>query len=430
MKSKIALIIRREYLSRISRKSFIVLTLLMPVLMAAISIVPLWLASIKSDGVRRIAVIDRTGKYAPLFENMDGYRFFDADRSLDEYRERPDRELFTILSITDDLLLNPQAATLYSEKQIPGDLSRAVNRTLGKQMESDKVASYGIPDLERIIRESRIRFDIQTVKWGKDGEEESHSPALITRLAGITLNVIIYMFIMMYGGMVMQAVMEEKTSRIVEIMVSSVRPFDLMMGKIVGIGLVGLTQLAVWGILGGILLGAGGIVAGLSGGLPDMASLSAVQAAGFATAIADLRSLHFLETGFFFVAYFIGGYLLYGSFFAAIGSAVNHPEDAQPFMAPVMIILMFALYIGIYSMENPDGPVAFWCSFIPLTSPIVMLMRISNEIPAWEKILSIALLYAAAGGFVWMSAKIYRVGILVYGKKPSFGELIRWISFR
>jgi ABC-2 type transport system permease protein len=426
--SKTGLIVKREYLSRICKKSFIVLTLLVPVLMVSFSFIPLWLASVRSDEVRSVAIIDRTGKYAPLFEHTDGYRFFDADRSLDEYRNSPDRELFAILSITDDLLQNPQAATLYSGKQIPGDLSRTVNRLLSRQMERDKLASYRIPDLDRIIRESRIHFEIPTVKWGKDGGE-SRSSALVAHLAGIVFNVIIYMFIMMYGGMVMQAVMEEKTGRIVEIMVSSVRPFDLMMGKIIGIGLVGLTQLAVWGILGGILLGVGGTVAGLSGGLqPDIASL---PAAGFdyATVTAQLQSLNLLETGFFFVVYFIGGYLLYGSFFAAIGSAVNHPEDAQPFMTPVMILLVFALYIGIYSMDNPDGPVALWCSFIPLTSPIVMLMRISNEIPAWEKILSVALLYATATGFVWISAKIYRVGILIYGKKPSLRELIKWISF-
>jgi ABC-2 type transport system permease protein len=417
--NKIGLIIMREYLSRIRRKSFIVLTLLMPGLMLTLSIVPFWLASIRSDEVRNVAIIDRTGKYAPLFESAEGYRFFDAERSLDEYRHSPDRELFAILSITDDLLLHPQAATLYSEKQIPGDLSHIVNRVLSKQMESDKLASYRIPDLDRMIRESRIHFEIPVVKWGKDGEESRSSP-LVARLIGIVFNVIIYMFIMMYGGMVMQAVMEEKTGRVVEIMVSSVHPFDLMMGKIIGIGLVGLTQLAVWGILGGILLGVGGMMAG-----PDEG-----QQQVFAALMVDLQSVNILETAFFFVVYFIGGYLLYGSFFAAIGSAINHPEDAQPFMAPVMILLIFALYIGIYSMDNPDGPVAWWCSFIPLTSPIVMLMRISNEIPLWEKILSVVLLYATATGFVRISAKIYRVGILIYGKKPSFGELMKWISFR
>ncbi|MDR2041175.1 MAG: ABC transporter permease [Tannerella sp.] len=425
--SKTGLIITREYLSRIRRKSFIVLTLLMPVLMLTLSVVPFWLASIKSDEVRNVAIIDRTGKYAPLFEPADGYRFFDADRSLDEYRNSSDRELFAILSITDDLLHNPQAATIYSEKQIPGDLLRIVNRTLSKQMESDKLASYHIPDLDRIIRESRIHFEIPTLKWGKDGDE-SPSDSLTARLVGMVFNVIIYLFITMYGGMVMQAVMEEKTGRVVEIMVSSVHPFDLMMGKIIGIGLVGLTQLAAWGILGGILLGAGAMVAGLPDGgwQPDMVP----PAEGYASLVAGLQSVNILETGFFFVVYFIGGYLLYSSFFAAIGSAANHPEDAQPLMAPVIILLVFALYIGIYSMDNPDGPVAWCCSFIPLTSPIVMLMRISNEIPAWEKILSVVLLYVTAIGFVRISAKIYRVGILVYGKKPSFGELIKWISFR
>ncbi|MDR0845322.1 MAG: ABC transporter permease, partial [Tannerella sp.] len=349
-------------------------------------------------------------------------------KPLDEYRESNNKELAAILSITDDLLVNPRAATLYSEKQIPGELSRLVNQLLGKQMENDKLASYRIPDLDKIIRESRIHFEVQTIKWGKDGSE-SRSSSLMANLIGSVSVVIIYMFIMMYGAMVMQAVMEEKTNRIVEIMVSSVRPFDLLMGKIIGIGFVGLTQLILWGIVGSVLAGVVGVCFGISGGMQPGLS-PGVDLSGFAGALSQLQSFNILEILFFFVVYFIGGYLLYGSFFAAIGSAVNSPEDTQQFMTPVMIVLIFSLYIGIFSIDNPDGPMALWCSLIPFTSPVVMLMRIPNVIPWWEKLLSVTFLYATAIVFVWISAKIYRVGILIYGKKPGFKELIKWISFR
>ena len=435
--NKIWLIIRQEYLRRVRKKSFILLTFLMPLMMVALMFVPLWLATMKGDEVRQIAVIDRTGKYAPLFKDLDSYQFFDAEKSLEEYRASEQKELFAILNITDDLLDNPKAATLYSEKQIPGDLSRIVNQVLAKQMESDKMASFQIPDLDKIIQESRVQFQIQTIKWGKDGTE-SRSSGLIARLIGIFSTVIIYMFIMMYGAMVMQGVSEEKTNRIVEIMVSSVRPFSLMMGKVVGIGLVGLTQILLWGVLSIILLGTGGMFLGdLSGGTAAMQQGAMMSPQMDTTELQQglewlsiLQSFNFGEIIFFFVVYFVGGYLLYASLFAAIGSAINSPEDAQRFMWPIMILLIFALYAGMYSAENPDGPLAFWCSLIPFTSPIVMLMRIPFEIPLWEKLVSVTLLFATSVSFIWLSAKIYRVGILMYGKKPEIKEMIKWVMYR
>jgi ABC-2 type transport system permease protein len=246
------------------------------------------------------------------------------------------------------------------------------------------------------------------------------------------------MFIMMYGAMVMQGVMEEKTNRIIEVMISSVRPFDLMMGKIIGIGFVGLTQVFLWGIITTILVSVGGFM--FSGGV-DVASLQAGPQMGMmdANALASssgneimgiINSINIAEIGISFIIYFIGGYMLYASIFAAIGSAVDSQEDTQQFMAPVTIFMIFALYAGIYSMENPDGPLAFWCSMVPFTSPIVMMVRIPFEIPLWEKLLSVSLLYASAIGIVWLSAKIYRVGILMYGKKPSIKEMVKWIKYK
>ena len=435
--NKIGLIIKREYLRRVSKKSFILLTLLTPFLFAALVFVPLWLSTIKGDEVRNIAIIDTTGKYASLFENNESFHFIHSDKTLDEYRQGEDKEVFAFLSITDDLLNNPKAATLYSEKQVPAELSRLVNQTLSKQLESEKLASFNIPNLKEIIRESKINFNVQTIKWSEDGKE-SASSATVASIIGMVFTFIIYMFIMMYGAMVMQGVMEEKTNRIIEVMISSVRPFDLMMGKIIGIGFVGLTQVFLWGIITTILVSVGGFM--FSGGV-DVASLQAGPQMGMmdANALASssgneimgiINSINIAEIGISFIISFIGGYMLYASIFAAIGSAVDSQEDTQQFMAPVTIFMIFALYAGIYSMENPDGPLAFWCSMVPFTSPIVMMVRIPFEIPLWEKLLSFSLLYASAIGIVWLSAKIYRVGILMYGKKPSIKEMVKWIKYK
>ena len=407
--SKIGLIIKREYLRRVSKKSFILLTFLTPFLFAALVFVPLWLSSIKGDEVHTIAILDSTGKYAPLFEDTETYRFIHSDQSMDTY------------------------------KQIPGELSRLVNMTLKKQIESDKLATFNIPNLKEIIKESKINFNIQTIKWGDDGSEKQSS-SVVASITGVIFTMLIYMFIMIYGAMVMQGVMEEKTNRIIEIMISSVKPFDLMMGKIIGIGFVGLTQVFLWAVMTFILITGGTFF--LGGGMeseilqssmalnttPNMTAIAAQQPGN--EWIEMLHTINFTEIGILFIAYFIGGYLLYSSLFAAIGSAVDGQEDTQQFMLPVTLLLVFALYAGIYSMENPDGPLAFWCSMIPFTSPIVMMVRVPFEVPLWEILLSIGFLYISSIGFTWFSAKIYRVGILMYGKKPSIKEMSKWLRYK
>lgn len=437
--SKIGLIIKREYLRRVSKKSFILLTFLTPFLFAALVFVPLWLSSIKGDEVHTIAILDSTGKYAPLFEDTETYHFIHSNQSMDTYKQIPDKEIFAFLTVTEDLLENPKAATLYSKKQIPGELSRLVNMTLKKQIESDKLATFNIPNLKEIIKESKINFNIQTIKWGDDGSEKQSS-SVVASITGVIFTMLIYMFIMIYGAMVMQGVMEEKTNRIIEIMISSVKPFDLMMGKIIGIGFVGLTQVFLWAIMTLILITGGSFLVGggidnemLQSGMalnanPNIAMMSTQQPSN--EWIEMLGTINFAEIGILFVVYFIGGYLLYSSLFAAIGSAVDSQEDTQQFMLPVTLLLVFALYAGIYSMENPDGPLAFWCSMIPFTSPIVMMVRMPFEVPLWQIVLSVGLLYICSIGFTWLSAKIYRVGILMYGKKPSIKEMIKWLRYK
>ena len=438
--SKIGLIIKREYLNKVSKKSFILLSLLTPFLMAALVFVPLWLSSIKSDEAKQVAVIDQTGTYSALFKDTPTYHFVKADQALEAYKTAPNKELFAILQITDNLLEHPKAAAIYSDKQIPQDLSALINATLSTYLEKEKIASYNIPDLTKIIADSKVRMHVQTIKWGEDGSE-AVSSSTVTGIIGMVFTFIIYMFIFMYGAMVMQSVTEEKTNRIVELMISSVKPFDLMMGKITAIGLVGLTQLFIWSVLTGSLI----VIAQLFFLDPDTLAASAqataqlqggsamamqMQAGPVGEMLTILNTVNWSEITIYFILYFIGGYLLYGSFFAAIGAAVDTPEDTQQFVMPVTGLLIFALYAGVYSMENPDGPLAFWCSMIPFTSPIVMMIRIPFEIVWWEKLLSIVILYASAIAVVWVSAKIYRVGILMYGKKPTVKELIKWLRYK
>lgn len=437
--NKIGLIIKREYLRRVSKKSFLLLTFLTPFLFAALVFVPLWLSTIKGDDTKQIAIVDSTGKYASLFQNTEEYAFIVTDSNMEEYRKNPDKEIFAFLNISDDLLQNPSAATLYSEKQIPLGLKSEIDKTLSGYLKDQKLASYNIDNLKQIIEDSKINFDIKTVKWDEDGNEKNTS-AKVASVFGMLLTFIIYMFIIMYGNMVMQGVMEEKTNRIVEVMISSVKPFDLMMGKIIGIGFVGLTQVFLWGILTTILISIslfffGGTTSPEDLMTAQMASkgieTSALNSSDLGLQINEImNSINFGMIGVCFVLYFIGGYLLYSAIFAAIGSAMEQQEDSQQFMTPIMLLMAFSLYAGIYSMNNPDGPLAFWCSLIPLTSPIVMMVRLPFDVPLWELLLSLGLLFATAILIVLLSAKIYRVGILMYGKKPGIKEMIKWLKYK
>ena len=435
--SKIGLIVKREYLRRVQKKSFLLITFLAPFLFAALVFVPLWLSTLKGDEVRQVAIIDATGHYAPLFQDTESYHFIAGEGDLEQYRKRDSKEVFAILQITDDLLAHPQAVALYSSKQIPGELSRLVNSVLSKQLEQEKLASYDIPNLDQIIRESRVKLDVQTIKWGDNGEE-TRSSSEVSSLLGLFATVAIYMFILIYGAMVMQGVMEEKTNRIVEIMISSVRPFDLMMGKIIGIGLVGLTQIFLWGVITVALVTVGTGMFG-SGAEVDPALLAhsnltpATQDVAQLTdnnVLALLASIDWRLMAICFLLYFVGGYLLYASLFAGFGSAVDQANDASQFMMPVMIIMIVAFYAGIACVDNPNGPMAVWCSMIPFTSSIVMMVRLPYDVPLWEIAVSVVLLYGTAAVMVWASGRIYRTGILLYGKKHNIGEVIKWINPR
>lgn len=434
--SSLSLIIQREYLTRVRKKSFIILTLLMPFLMVALSLVPFWLSTLNDGSVKNVAVIDKTGIYAPLLESTDQFDFQiigEADQQ--ESETRLGKDLFAILQITNDLNKDPHAVSLTSEKQAPMELQSVIERTLNEKVteqrldeltQSSNVDSEAIGQVRSII-EDKSGITLRTLRMGDDGSVKESSTE-IASIIGMVFTILIYMFILLYGNMVMQAVLEEKKSRVVEVMVSSVKPVNLLIGKIVGIGLVGLTQLAIWVIMTTVLFAGVSFfianpeqAAAMSSGMDDFNTEAIMN---------SVMSINWLELIVYFVLYFIGGYILYASIFAMFASAVDSEEDTSQYLTPVTLLIMFAFFAGFYSVSNPDGPLAFWTSLIPFTSPIVMMVRIPFGIPFWEILSSLVLLY---GTFILISifaGKIYRVGILMYGKKPSFKEMMKWVTYK
>ncbi len=444
----LSLVIQREYITRVRKKSFIILTLLMPLLMVALTFLPLWLSTLNDGEVKRIAVIDQTGIYAPLLHSTETYQFeIVGEEQHADAETKVGRELFAILHITGDLSKDQGSVSLTSEKQSPQELQELIRSTLREkvtQQRLDQLSASGAVESEAIMQvreilEEKPSISLQTLRMEGDGSV-TESFTEVATIIGMVFTILIYMFILMYGNMVMQAVLEEKKTRIVEVMVSSVKPVNLLIGKIVGIGLVGITQLAIWGILAGglfsllsFLVVSPEQVASMSSGMGGMASTSSLGDVGGIPMEGIMRailSINWLEVILFFLLFFIGGYVLYASIFAMFASAVDSEEDTSQFLTPVTLLIMFAFFAGFYSVNNPDGPLAFWASLIPFSSPIVMMVRIPFGIPLWEKILSLLLLY---GTFILISvvaAKIYRVGILMYGKKPSLKEMFKWVRYK
>ena len=414
--NKTMLIIRREYLTRVKKKSFILLTLLMPFIFAALIFVPLALSLIKDGSDKTVYVVDPGDHYAPLFQNGGGWTFSRQPKDDAAFYDK-DSGVEAVILINGDPATDDQALQIHSRNQVPADLVAIVENTVGNQVRQDKLAAYGIDSLDRIIADVQKPVHAITMQRDSDGSTKITNADIATA-AGFLFTFLIYMFVMSYGAMVMQSVMEEKTNRIVELMVSAVSPFQLMLGKIVGIALVGLTQLAVWVLMLTAILTAAGQMFGTGGTGEATMMLSA------------LMNLPFFEITLLFILFVIGGYLLYASLFAAIGASINAQEDAQQFMTPMIVIMVFAMYAGLYSAENTNGPLAFWSSMFPLTSPIVMMVRIPHGVPLWQELLSLGLLFGTCLACVWISGKIYRIGILLYGKKPNLKEMVKWIRYK
>lgn len=432
-KKRFLLILQREYMSIVGKKSFIVMTLLMPFLLILLGCIPVLLQMINTNDEKTVAVIDETGRYGGAIKSDDQFDFeyYDQAKSGNarQLYDEKGKELYAIVIIPRDVEATHQLL-VYSESAVSSTLIAHLERSMGKTLTDAKVRSYGIEGLEKILKECNVEVNVRSIKWSDGGSEETSSTD-IAMIVGVALSMLSYFFVLMYGAMIMNSVIEEKTNRIVEVIVSSCKPLELMLGKILGVALVGFTQVAIWAVLLGIagtVLGMGFIGSAVASPEAVDAAQAMAQSSQSDSFVEMLLSVNYGQILFFFVVYFIGGFLLYASLFAGFGSAVDQASDASQFTTPIMIVIIIALYASLACMENPDGDVAFWCSMIPFTSPMVMMVRLPYDVPVWQMALSVVVLYGTAIGLTALSAKIYRTGILLYGKKNSFKDVIKWIK--
>ena len=439
MANNIGIIIGREFNERVRKKSFIITTLLMPILMIALMAAPALIMSFSQGEEKRIAVIDESGLVLPELENDETLSFEPTDRTVEEAR-KAEGEYFAVLHIGSDVL-KTNSVRLYANSSTSMSLEATIRSQIEQILEAEKLKHYQIDDLDKILAEVETSISLQTLRNDKEESEQSSSSSVVATILGYILGFVLYMFLLIYGAMVMQSVIEEKNNRVLEVMVSSVSPFQLMMGKILGVASVAVLQVVIWGVLicgGGALLVPQLMPAEVMSGVEMMQQGSPEAAAALAELDPDLLQAvaAMTDTGYIFkifvclLLFVFGGYLLYSAMFAAIGSAVDNVQDAQQLQTPVTLPIILALLLMMAVINDPNSPVAFWSSMIPLTSPIVMMARIPYDIPMWEIGLSLLLLYASFLLMVWFAAKIYRVGIFMYGKKPTLKELWKWVRYK
>ena len=449
--NKISVIIKREYVTRVRKKSFIIMTIVAPLLMAAIIILPTVLMMGGRSDHKRIAVIEEnTDLFRGVIKNTKDVEFVYMNNiGIEALKDSINKKKFYgVLYISPEVITIPNAIQLISEKQPSMILINHIETSLTKEIERQKLEAFDISNLDEIMKSIRTNVSVQTKKIDEAGMVTSTSTGVAMALAYIS-GLLMYMLVFIFGSQVMRGVIEEKTSRVVEVLISSVKPVELMLGKIVGIALVGLTQFLIWVALTIAISGAIKFTlvdkqqgAEIVQSMPQsiMGSNNTLPAT---TATQDISPelTEFLKIFdnamnqpwglivFAFIFYFIGGYLLYASVFAAIGSAVDNETETQQFMMPVSIPIIVALMVAMGTMQNPESPLAFWCSMIPLTSPVVMMARIPFGVPYWQIGVSMIVLAITFIAFVWMAAKIYRTGILMYGKKTSWNELWKWLRY-
>lgn len=438
MNSKICIIIAREFLQRVTKKSFIITTILFPVLMIGLMIAPALIMAFSTTETKEIYVIDHSGIVAQNLKSSDEVSFVIADEGASDTL-RTHGNSYGVLFIGNNIVEKPGNVQLYTGEAS----SMAVERTITSQMEEiikdEKLKQYNIENINEILRNVETTVTLQTFRTDSDNEESTSSSSMVSYAIGTLLSLVLYMFLLMYGQMVMTSIIEEKNNRVLEVMVSSVKPTQLMVGKILGIGSVAVTQIAIWGVLissaVGILLpmllpadimaqatalNAGTLDSSASNVDADL--LGVIAAAGNVAYIVKLFAL--------MAAFLLGGFLFYASMFAAIGSAVDNIQDASQLQTAAIMPIIIALVISMSVATDPNSPLAFWTSLVPFTSPMIMMMRIPFGIATWEIALSLGILYISIIGMIWIAAKIYRVGIFMYGKKPSLKELIRWINYK
>jgi len=449
--NKISIIIKREYMTRVRKKSFIIMTLLAPVLMAAIIIVPTLVMMNQDQDFKKIAVIeDNSDLFKNVIKSTKNLEFvYLENTNLEELKNSYERDgYYGILYISPELVNTPNAIQLLSKKQPPIGLLDHIEGSLEKEIEKQKLMTYNIENLDEIMKNVDTKVSIQTKKIGDTGEVSETSTGIAMALAYLS-GFLMYMLVFMFGAQVMRGVIEEKTSRVVEVIVSSVKPVQLMMGKIVGIALVGLTQFLIWVFLTITIAGVIRSTILKKENLTELSQnvtkslMTEEQQAAMGTQAGEMTPQMTEFSQLFnsamnqpwgliiicFIFYFITGYLLYASIFAAIGSAVDNETETQQFMLPVTIPIILALMVAMGTMQNPESSLSFWCSLIPLTSPIVMVARLPFGVPYWQLAVSMALMVITFLAFVWMAAKVYRTGILMYGKKTSWKEMWKWLRY-
>jgi len=450
--SKISVIIRREYLTRVRKKSFIIMTILAPVLMAALIIVPTVVMLNQDQDHKKIAVIeDNSDLFKDVIPDTKEADFvYLEDAKIDDLKNTFEQAgYYGILYISPDVINVPNAIQLISKKQPPIGLLEHIENSLEKEIETQKLQAFNIENLDEIMKNVQTKVSVQTIKIDASGQVKETSTGIAMALAYIS-GFLMYMLVFIFGSQVMRGVIEEKTSRVVEVIVSSVRPVQLMMGKIVGIALVGLTQFMIWVVLTMAILlvlkttvlqksNVTEVSQSVTQNLMTTDQQNAITSANTTEVSPELAEVTRLlnsamnqQWGLIiisFIFYFITGYLLYASIFAAIGSAVDNETETQQFMLPVTIPIILALMVAIGTMQNPESSLSFWCSMIPLTSPIVMVARLPFGVPYWQLAVSMLLMIVTFMAFVWMAAKVYRTGILMYGKKTSWKEMWKWLRY-
>ncbi len=465
--SKLGIIIRREYLNKVKKKSFLIITFLAPILFAAICILPSIIMMGTKEETKKIGVLDRSGLVTPYLENNDVTEYIfleDVDPEVVKTNLKG-YGIDVLLSISElDTENRTVTADCYSEKPLGMDTGSLIENRINDAVEAYRIESYGIENLEEIMAgvKSNVHLHSYTVdESGKETISESGVYMAVSMILGMAL----YMFIAIFSGMVMSSVIEEKSSRVVEVLVSSVKSTELMFGKIIGVALVALTQFLLWIVLTlAILAAAMGIMGkdklmGMMGddqtaqmaemmapgvnvpgatvdlesaaaALTDTTAVAAGEPTGMQAIMGTLSNLNVPQLVISFLLFFIFGYLLYASLFAAIGSSVENEGDSTQLQLPVTIPLVLGFFVALYAFKAPGSSLVFWFSMIPFTSPIVMLARIPFGVATWELILSIALLILTFIGCAWASAKIYKVGILTYGKKSTFKDLFKWLKMK
>ncbi len=438
----IGLILMREIRERVYKKSFIITTILMPLMMILLGAAPTLIMEFADGETKQIVVIDESGLVAPKLVSDKELVFNATEDDLQQalIASSQDEECFGVLHIGKDIVANPNDARLYTTSSSSLVLEENIADQIEKVIESERLKAYDIENIDEILEKVKASVHLTTFRTDKEKESEATS-AIASSLAGMVLGFLLYFILAIYGGMVMQSVIEEKSSRILEVMVSTVKPFQMLMGKILGIALVAAVQVLVWGVL--IVLFSAVIMPAL---MPEniLESVQQVQAGADVTTLATQQELSpemltamasLLDTGHLamiigsVLLYLVGGFLLYASLYAAIGASVDQAQDAQQLTTIVTLPIIVAFVVTMMVMKDPNSPIVFWCSMIPFTSPIVMVARIPSGIPMWEIATSLVILYATFTICVWGAAKIYKIGIFMHGTKPKLKDLWNWLKY-